>query len=323
MIPDTWFLDAQQRIGKYITTTPLIYDPDNDIYLKCENQQVTGSFKARGALNKVLSLQTWEKERGLVTASAGNHGLGVAYAGKIVGAHVKVFVSDQAVPTKIEAIRELNAEIYEVCGGYGETENEGKTYAIHHGATWISPYNDGQVIAGQSTICLEILLQNPELISASWVIPVGGGGLISGIGAALKDKHLNLPFKDPQNPDYPKIIGVQSLASPFMYTFFRSGSQANIVELPSIADGLSGPVEKGSITFPIVKKVVDDFILVSEEEIAQAIKYAWQKYTQRIEGSSGAALATILASKLNDRPVVIILSGGNIQPELHQQILKS
>jgi threonine dehydratase len=323
MIPEAWFIDAQQRIGKYIRTTPLIYDPEYDIYLKCENQQVTGSFKSRGALNKVLSLQNWEKERGLVTASAGNHGLGVAYAGQIVGAQVKVFVSDQAVPTKIKAIRKLGAEVHEVPGGYGEAEKTAKNYAIQNDATWISPYNDGQVIAGQGTISLEILQQNPELINAVWVIPVGGGGLISGIGASLKDMHLSQPNKVTDNPKLPKIVGVQSLASPFMHTFFCTGSQAGAVESSSIADGLAGPVENESITFPIVKKVVDDFILVSEDEIIQAIKYAWKKYTERIEGSSGAALASVISSKLDDRPAVIILSGGNIQPDLHKQIVKS
>lgn len=323
MIPGTWFINAQQRIDKYIKTTPLIYDSEYDIYLKCENQQVTGSFKARGALNKILSLQNWEKERGLVTASAGNHGLGVAYAGQIVGAHVSVFVSDQAVPTKIEAIRKLGAEIYEVSGGYGEVEKSAKNYAIQNDATWISPYNDGQIIAGQGTISLEILQQNPELINATWVIPVGGGGLICGIGTVLKDQHFSLPKKVAKNPAHPKIIGVQSFAYPFMYTFFYTGSQAGAFELFSIADGLAGPVENESITFPMVKKVVDDFILVREDEISQAIKFAWRKYSERIEGSSGAALATILSSKLDDRPVVIILSGGNIQPELHQQIVKS
>ena len=239
----------------------LTYDAQNNLYLKWENHQVTGSFKARGALNKILSLQDWELERGLVTASAGNHGQGVALAGRMKQAHVIVFASEHALQNKLQAMRDLGAEIHLVPGGYGEAEQAGISYANAMGATWVSPYNDGMIIAGQGTIALEIMNELPDPSSVTWVIPAGGGGLVSGIGCALQElKPL------------PRLVAVQSEASSFLYQIYHHGTQNGVVELPSIADGLAGPVEEGSVTIPIVKNYVTDFILVSETEIRKAIK---------------------------------------------------
>src|SRR5690606_6892457 len=155
--PFIWLQEAARRIAPHIRVTPLMHDAENDLYLKWENQQVTGSFKARGAINKVLLLQDWEREQGLVTASAGNHGQGLALAGKIVGAPVTIFASEHASPKKVAAMRALEAEVRLVPGGYGEAEQAGVEYARQHNATWVSPYNDGQVIAGQGTLALEAL----------------------------------------------------------------------------------------------------------------------------------------------------------------------
>jgi len=149
MITYEWVLEASQRIKGKLVVTPLTYDSELEIYLKWENQQVTGSFKARGALNKILALTDWERAQGLVTASAGNHGLGVALAAKETGAKALVFTSDHAVPLKLQKMRDLGAEIQLVKGGYTDAEAKAIQYANIHGMTWISPYNDGQVIAGQ------------------------------------------------------------------------------------------------------------------------------------------------------------------------------
>jgi threonine dehydratase len=327
MISYNWLEQAADRISPYIHQTPLTYDPQENLYLKWENQQVTGSFKIRGALNKVLSLETSERERGLVTASAGNHGQGVALAGKIVGAPVIVFASDHAVPAKLEAMRLLGAELRLVPGGYGEAEQAGLEYASASGATWISPYNDAQVIAGQGTLGLEILQQLRESSGAqpeAWIVPGGGGGLISGVGAALKSRPNPLgPHSLKGEKDQPVsiLIGVQSEASPFLYAIFHTGTQAGSVELPSLADGLAGPVEENSLTIPLTRKYVNDFVLVNEEDIAHAIAFAWKQYGERIEGSSAAALSAALTGKVTSRPAVIVLSGGNIQPELHEKIV--
>jgi threonine dehydratase len=152
-------------------------------------------------------------------------------------------------------------------------------------------------------LALEILQVQPQLVRAAWVVPAGGGGLISGIGAALKNQAA--------------LIGAQSEASPFLYDILHTGSQDHSIELPSLADGLSGPVEAGSLTIPLVRQYVADFVLVSEESIARAIGLAWRRYGERIEGSSAAALAAVLSGSIPQRPAVVVISGGNIQPELH------
>lgn len=312
MIPINWLHNASQNLAGKVVKTPLTYDAQEDMYIKWENQQATGSFKARGALNKVLNLQRWEQEQGLVTASAGNHGQGVALAGKLVEAPVTVFVSEHAVPAKIEAMRRLGAQVHLVPGGYGEAEKAGLAYAKSSGGTWVSGYNDAQVIAGQATLGFEILQERPELGDATWVVPVGGGGLISGIGAALEASQVKA-----------NLVGVQSEASPFMHAIYRRGAQDGVKEYDSLADGLAGPVEEGSLTISLVKKYVHDFILVSEDEIRRSIAYAWRKYGEQIEGSAATALAAILSAKVASRPALAIISGGNIQPEVHAKIINS
>jgi len=308
MIPGEWLYRAAERIKGHIIQTPVTYDEELKIHLKWENKQVTGSFKIRGALNKVSSLEKWELDKGLITASAGNHGQGVALSGKLMGAPVTIFASDQAVPTKISAMRKMGAEVILINGGYGIVEQTALEYADQKNATFISPYNDGQIIAGQGTIGLEVVDELADDQIFSWIVPVGGGGLISGVGAALQ--HLRKPHQ---------LIGVQSDASPFTYSLFHNGTQSNITDLSTLADGLSGPMQSGSITLPMIRNLVDDIILVSENDIAQAIAFAWRKYHEIIEGSSATALAAVISGKIKS-PAILIITGGNIQPEIHSQI---
>jgi len=306
--------EAEKRIAPYIQETPLTYDPEFDIYLKWENRQVTGSFKARGAFNKVMVLEDWERSAGLLAASAGNHGQGVALAGKTFGAPVTIYASDQAVQSKIEAMRALGAEVILVAGGYGEAEQAALAYAKNSSATWISPYNDGQVIAGQGTIGLEIIRQldefpDFEMRASTWVVPASGAGLLSGIGASIAER-----------PDRPRLVAVQAENSAFTYALYHTGSQDGITEFPTIADGLSGPVESGSITIPLMRQYADDFVLVSENDIKTAIAFAWKRYAERIEGSAATALAAVLSGKVQT-PAILIISGGNIQPQDHKNIV--
>ena len=311
MIPPEWLKAASQRLDGKIHRTPLTYDAERGLYLKWENRQKTGSFKARGALNRALILEDWERERGLVTASAGNHGQGVALAGQIIGAKARVFVSEEAPAVKISAMRKLGAEVTLIAGGYHEAEEAGLAFARQNNAVWISPYNDGHVIAGQGTIASEILAEAPETAEMTWLVPLSGGGLLSGIGAVLAEQAQNAV-----------VIGVQVEASAFMHGLFYRGSQAEVEDLPTLADGLGGAVEEKSITIPLVKKYADEIILISEEEVMQAVAFAWRKYGEKIEGAGAVGLAVALRERTNAKPTVIIISGGNIQPEIHAEICR-
>jgi threonine dehydratase len=310
MIPYEWLEQAESRIAPYIKSTPLTYDAARNLYIKWENYQVTGSFKARGAFNKVLLLEDWERETGLVAASAGNHGLGLALAGKEVGAGVEVFVSEHAVRAKVEAMRALEAGIHVVPGGYPEAEVAGKAFAEEQQKTWVSPYNDGQLIAGQGTVGMEIARELPSDAEA-WLVPVSGGGLLAGIGASLASQAHR-----------PRLIGVQAEVAPFMHSLYYRGTQEGLPDLPSLADGLTGDVEAGSVTIPMVKQVVDEIVLVSEDEIASAIAFAWMEYEEKLEGAGAVGLAAILADKVKARPAVVVVSGGNVQPEVHIEIVE-
>lgn len=313
MIPRDWVKAAGERLRGRVRRTPVSFDDALGCYLKWENLQETGSFKLRGAMNKVLTLQPWEREQGLVAASAGNHGQGVAVAARLMGARAVVFASEHAMPSKLDAMRALGAEVHLVPGGYAEAESAGKQFAEQQGMIWISPYNDAQVIAGQATVGLELLDELPAQELEAIVVPVGGGGLISGVGLVLDQ----LPAGH-----RPRLIGVQSEASPYFHAILKSGSQDGVVEQESLADGLAGRVEDGSITIPMVRAMVDDVILVSEVEIEQAIAAAWKRYGAVIEGSAATALAAALSGKFAHRPAALILSGGNIQPEIHRQLIQ-
>ena len=310
MIPSEWIKQAAKRIKPHIRKTPLTHDKVENLYLKWENHQVTGSFKVRGALNKVLTLKPEEVKHGLVTASAGNHGQGVALAGNLVGATVTIFCSENAVLTKVHAMEALGANVKFIKGGYAQAEIAGKHFAFDNQSCWISPYNDELIIAGQATLGMEILEDLSDNIAPLWCVPVGGGGLIAGIGVFLQSTHLK-----------GRLIGVQSDASPFFHSIYYYGKQEGVVEKHSLADGLAGSVDTESITIPLIKHCVDGFVLVSESEIRAAIRYAWLKYGEIIEGSAAVALAAVLTKKISSRPVVVVLTGGNIQPEIHADII--
>lgn len=322
MIPIEWISQADARIGPHIFRTPLTFDAAHSMYLKWENHQVTGSFKARGAFNKVLMLEDWERQVGLVAASAGNHGQGLALAAQKVGAVVEVFVSEQAVPAKVDAMRVLGAIIHTVPGSYGEVETAAKQYAEDQQKTWVSPYNDGQVIAGQGTLGLEVLRtltpaagegrpgEAADSEVKAWLVPVGGGGLLTGTGASLRGQATR-----------PLLIGVQAEASAFMHSLFYKGTQEETPDLPTLADGLAGEVEPESVTIPMARQLADEIVLVSEDEIAHAMAFAWHVFGEKLEGAGAVGLAAVLANKVKERPIVVIVSGGNVQPEVHAEIV--
>jgi len=311
VIPVEWLYAARERIASKIKKTPLTYDENLGVFFKWENQQTTGSFKIRGSANKVFTLQDWESENGIITCSAGNHGQGCAMIAQEVHTQCDVYCSEHAVPQKVEAMRKLGAAIHFVEGGYFEAEKAAKRESEISGKVFISPYNDIQIIAGQGTIGLELIEQSEDFDKiGSIIVPTGGGGLLSGIGISLETaKHR------------PRLIGVQSEASSYMHAMFYVGTQDDVVETDSLADGLAGEVDHQSVTIPLVDKYADEILLVSEASIEEAIRYAWVNHKQVIEGSAATALAAIICGKVHDLPAIAIMSGGNIQPEVHQKIV--
>ena len=310
MTPLDPITEASQRIKPFIQVTPLEHIAANNVYIKWENQQTTGSFKLRGACNKILTLSASELERGLTCASAGNHGQAVGWIAGRLGAHTDVFIPENAPRIKLEKMKFLGVQLHLVPGGYGETEAAGLEYAKLNGKTWISPYNDLKVIQGAATIADEIIAQ-ANLESAVWLVPVGGGGLISGIGEVLKG----------HKPGH-RLIGVQPRDNAYMHALVFKRSLETWQDLPSLADGLTGKVETNSLTIERVRSFVDDILLVSEADIAQAVAYSWVNHGQVIEGAGAVALAAAHSGKFDGAPVIAVISGGNIDPDVHAKIIK-
>ncbi len=296
---------AASRLAPHIPVSPLVPIPGIGLWLKNEAGLPTGSFKVRGALNRLLADPARSTQH-VVAASAGNHGLGVAYASRKLGLRATIVVPAGAVAVKIEGIRRLGAEIVEVQGGYVQAEAHGHSIAEQRGSIWVSPYNDPEVIAGQGVIGLELFRQMGGVGARPLdevYVPVGGGGLVAGIGIVLKSYWPTT-----------RLVGVQPAASPFMAVEFGGGDRASVVEGPTVADGLAGDVEAGSITIPLAKQVVDAFILVDERSILEAISWVWHKAALRIEPSAAAAVAAYLA--FGQGRCAVVLSGGNADPAL-------
>jgi threonine dehydratase len=309
---------AQKTIAPYAKSTPLIRSKflselcSADVYLKLENLQVTHSFKIRGVINKLLNLTSEEKARGVVTASAGNHGQAVAFGARELGFKAKIVVPTNTPKVKVDGIKQYGAELVLYGATLPEAERKAKELAQIEGRLYISPYNDELIVAGHGTIGLEVLkeLPNVEVV----VVPVGGGGLISGVSIALKCLKPNV-----------QVLGVQSAAVPIMFESLKSGEivKAHRHEAKTIAEGLSGGVERGSITFPMVQQYVDDMFLVREESIRHAVYLLWENEKQVMEGSGAAAAALLLENKdlFVGKTVALVLTGGNIDDSLFQTLL--
>jgi threonine dehydratase len=309
---------AQRRIRDIVRRTPLEPSPffseacGGEVYLKLENLQLTGSFKIRGALNKMLQLSPEERKRGVVTASAGNHAQGIGYGAKMLGIEATIIVPRNTPKTKVEAIRRYGVDLILHGENYDEAEKKARELERELSKVYVSPYNDYDIIAGQGTVGLEMWEEKNDLEVI--LVPVGGGGLISGVALALKSL----------NPDI-EIIGVQSRASPVMYESIRQG---RIVEIPlgeSIAEGLHGGIEEGSVTFDLVKVLVDDIILVEEEDIGAAIALLLEHHHQVAEGAGAVGLAALMTDdkRFAGRRIGVVISGGNIDISLIKKILKS
>lgn len=309
MLPTNWIVNAEKRLAGRISLTPVSFEKQLNSFIKWENKQKSGSFKIRGALNKILQLSPEEIQHDLVTVTSGNQGLAAAMGAKMIGAKIIVFASDSISQEKKEAIQKYGAEIRLVSGGYGEAEKTAIEFSKTNQKIWISPYNDGLVIAGQGTLGLEISRQIELNDIDQIVFPIGGGGLAAGIGASME-----------RLSTHPKLIGIQSSASPYFFQEYHTHSQININEEATLAEGLAGQVEQGSITIPLVHHYLDDILLVTEDEIGQAIVFAWDTWKEKIEGSGVVPLAAALSGKLGNKKSVLVFSGGNIDSDIFSTV---
>jgi threonine dehydratase len=306
--------EAKKRIDKYILRTPLEYShtlseqAGSNVFLKLESLQVAGSFKPRISFSKLLSLDDTARRRGAIASTAGGHGIGLSFAGKVLNVPVDIYLPKSADPRKIELIERNGARMT-----YFETVEDARVAAMEAAdsqrKTFVSAYNDPEVIAGGGTIGLEIAedLPGTDLV----LIGMGGGGVASGIAIALKDK----------NPGA-QVWGVQSEANGVLVEWLRAGKQIEVETESSIAEGLGAYIESDSITFPLARKYVDGTVLVSEEEIKDAMVWALDEHQYVIEPSGAAQIAALRhvpAGKFKN--IVIVVTGRNISRERFMNIL--
>lgn len=307
---------AANRIKSYVRETPLDYSPyfseltGANVYLKLENLQYTGSFKLRGAFNKLLTLSEEERASGGVAASSGNHGAAIAYAMSELGVSGPIFVPEQTSSTKVDAIRRAGGDVRFFGTDGLDTETHAREYAEQNGMHYLSPYNDPDVIAGQGTCGVEIAQQLSEIDAI--FIAVGGGGLICGVGVFLKSV----------NPAM-SVVSCQPAASPVMTESIKAGKILDLPGKPTLSDGTAGGIEADSITFDICRDITDEFVVVSEEQIAEAMCGLIDTHHMLPEGAAGVALAGLLATgdKYRDRNVVVVVCGGNISRETLKKVI--
>lgn len=282
---------------------------DAEVYLKLENLQKTGSFKVRGAYNKISSLSESEKSKGVLCASAGNHAQGVAYAASMLNVKSKVFMPIFAPPLKVVATRAYGAEVVLKGKTFDDAVREAEKYAESSGATFIHPFNDNRIISGAGTVGLEIFEQCREVDFV--FVPIGGGGLISGIAIALKKLNPKI-----------RVIGVEADGAQSMKNSIDSDKLQPLKSVNTIADGIAVK-SCGQINFEIVKKYVDDIVIVNDNEIARATYLLLQRAKTLSEPAGVAAMAAVLYKKVNfkNKVVVPVISGGNINMSILEQIL--
>jgi threonine dehydratase len=298
--------EAHHAIRPQVRTTPMEHSAalsalaGCEVYLKCEHVQHTGSFKMRGATNKLRRMGA-QARRGVLTSSTGNHGQAVALAGRRAGVQVRVYAPAGAAPGKLAGIRALGAEVVLVEGGALMAELEARRVALHEGLPYISPYNDLDVVAGQGTLGMEMVEQWPGLDAV--FVSVGGGGLISGVGTVYKE----------MSPAT-RVVGCWPANAPSMYACLQADAIVEVEERATLSDGTAGGVEPGSVTFPICRDVIDECVLLTEAEIRAAMKLLANSERWMVEGAAGVALAGLLrlAPAWKGRKVGVVLCGRNI-----------
>jgi threonine dehydratase len=312
------FYAVRRRIGGLIRATPTALSPHlsdvsgGEVFLKLENQQLTGSFKPRGALNKMFQLSEDQRAKGVVAASTGNHAQGVGYASKMLGVEAAIVVPGNTPRVKIDAIRRYGVDLVVHGDEYMDAERLARRMEETEEKLFVSGYNDIDIIAGQGTVGLEMVEAHPDLDTV--LVPVGGGGLISGVGAALKSVNEDI-----------EVIGVQSVASPVMCESIRRGRIVEMELEESVAEGLHGGIEEGSVTFEMCREFVDDFILVREKTIVRAIGVMLTEERQVVEGAGAVGVAAIMEEpgRFGGRKVGVVISGGNLDRGLMEEALRA
>ena len=307
---------ARAAIAGTIRQTPVTPSPDLSalagvpVHLKLEHHQITGSFKLRGAANAVLRLDDEQRRCGVVSVSTGNHGRGLAYAAAQAGVRCIICMSELVPQNKIDGIKAQGAEVRIVGMSQDDAQVEADRLVTEEGMTMVPPFDHPDIIAGQGTLGLELIEQVPEFETA--LVQLSGGGLISGVAAALKAKRPGT-----------RVIGVSMERGPAMHECIRAGRPVQVQELKTLADALGGGIGLDNrYTFPMVRDLVNDFVLVSEAEIAAAVRHGYWKERQIVEGSGSVCMAALLSGKVSPTgPAVVLLSGGNIDMALHHRII--
>lgn len=305
---------ASHVLKEVIRKTDLIrapkINPDCEVYLKTENLQVTGSFKVRGAYFRISQLTEEERSKGVIACSAGNHAQGVALAATKAGIKSLICLPDSAPISKVEATKGYGAEVCLVPGVYDDAYQKALELRDEKGYTFIHPFNDDDVIAGQGTIGLELIEQLPDIDAV--VVPVGGGGLISGVAFAIKSLNPNV-----------KVYGVQAAGAPSMVNSLHDGKIERLDKVATLADGIAVK-EPGSNTFEICSKYVDDVVTVTEDEISCAILSLIEQQKLIAEGAGAVSVAAVMFNKVpvKGKKVVCLVSGGNIDVTILNKVIR-
>ena len=306
---------ALERIAIHIRRTPVEFSHSMSnssgckVLLKLENLQITGSFKARGAVNK-MSLLALENPEKIITASSGNHGSAVAYASKILELDSLIFLPETVSSAKLSKIEQFGAQVHIEGKDTGDSEQAARAYALKHGYPYLSPYNDYDVIAGQGTIAAEVSQQVSGIDAV--FIAVGGGGLISGIGGYLKQVHPSV-----------QIIACSPENSAAMHYSLEVGAIIDIDHLETISDGTAGSLEENAITYEYCHSVVDQSVLLTEDEIIKSMKEFMNSHQMMIEGAAGVAIAGFskIQHQFQNKQVLIVVCGANISSEKLIEVL--
>ena len=316
MIPLKEVYTARRRIAPIVSHTPLIESAwlsrhiGSDIRLKLENLQNTGSFKLRGATNKLLSLSEDERKRGVITVSSGNHGRAVSYVAGKLGLRAMICLSAAVPENKRRAIAELGGEVVIAGETYDEAALRVDELRAQHGLTFVQPFDDPDIIAGQGTIGLELMDDFSQIDTV--VVPLSGGGLLSGIALTLKQI----------NPDI-HVVGVTMERGPAMIESLKAGHIVEVVEEPTLADALAGGLgSENHYTFPLVQRYMDEGVLVSEAEIAEAMTFMLEEHHMAVEGGGAVGIAAVMHRKierLGDH-IAIVISGGNVSLDTILQV---
>jgi len=305
-------LAAEARIRPHVRRTPMMADPLlPGVLMKQEYRQDTGAFKLRGATNAVLSLPPEAVAKGVVTASTGNHGRALAHAARAAGGRAVVCLSHLVPANKVQAVRGLGAEVRIIGQSQDEAMVEVARSVAEEGLTEVPPFDHPAVVAGQGTLGLEILADAPEVTTV--LVPVSGGGLVSGIAAAIKARAAGC-----------RVIGISMERGAAMAASLGAGHPVEVTELATLADSLGGGIGmQNAVTFAMCRRLLDDLVLVTEEEIAAAMRHIHAATGDTVEGAAAVGHAAILAGRVRVQPgMVCVLSGRNVAPETFDRVME-